>query len=203
MKKNTLTLLLGIFLLPTFAYAEELTLAMGTSTTITASTTEESATSTKANTPPIKSFTVCSQEAIEKRDTHIGSSRSSYNVSMTNALNERKNREKAAVAIVDASDKKDAIKVSVDTYKNQTKAAQNTLTQTRKIVWQEFEDDIKRCREIEDQLVNRAPIEKTTATDEQPSMNTRMMKVEEVAPEPKTIKETIKAQIETFFSLFN
>ena len=202
MKKNTFALTATILLLlPTLTHAQEGLLAMEATTTISVVENEETATTT----PTIKSFTVCSQEAIEKRDTNIATSRSAYNVTMTNALNERKNREKAAVAIEDLGNKKEAIKLSADTYKNQTKVAQNTLTQARKSIWQTFENDIKRCREIEDQLVKRTNSEKATTTEEKvaPAARSMMMKTVVEEPETKTIKETIKTQIETFFSLFN
>lgn len=190
MKKSTFTLtLLGLLLFPGFAYAEEIILAVGTSSV-------SISTSTASSTPPAKPFTICSQEAIERRDTNIASSRSTYNIAMTNALTERKNREKAAVAIENEEKKKDAIRLSVDSYKNQTKAAQNTLTQTRKALWQTFENDIKNCRDAEESVISKdtQPEEKTK--------NTAMKKpTEEV--EVKTMKETIKDKIETFFSLFN
>ena len=200
MKKTTLTLtFLSSLLLPTFVSAEEISLP-GIGVVISSSSSQSSTTEAVV---PVKPFTLCSQEAIEKRDTDIASSRSAYNITMTNALNERKNREKAAIAIEDEKDKKDAIKLSVDTYKNQTKAAQNTLTQTRKIVWQNFENDIKRCRDTEGQAASNQPMMlKSVESGERGESAAMMMrKVEE--PEMKTIKETIKGKIDTFLSLFN
>lgn len=191
-----------LILSPSFAYAEMSELAIGTTSAsvITSSSSEI----VKEEMPSIKSFTECSQEAIEQRDTNIAASRSAYNVTMTNALNERKNREKAAIALKDEKERKEAIKASVDTYKNQTKTAQNTLTQARKVLWQTFENDIKQCRETAEQLTEDTAFSSSTTTEEKP---TRMMKIGEDSDtktsDTKTIKETIKNQIETFFSLFN
>lgn len=188
MKKTTLHItLLGLLLVPSFAFAEEITLAIGTSTVSTS-------TSSSINTPSIKPFTICSQEAIERRDTNIASSRQTYNVAMTNALTERKNREKAAIAVEDQDKKKDAIRSSVDSYKNQTKAAQNMLTQTRKALWQSFENDIKNCRDTE---------ESTIAKDNQPEEKVAKIIKKTEENEVKTITETIKDKIETFLSLFS
>ncbi len=196
MKKNTLTLLISfLVLIPVFSYAEE--------TASTSPITEKPkitevalniSTSTTASTTPFKDFTLCSQEAIEVRDTAIAASRSSYNVSMTNALNERKKREKASVAIQDEEKRKDAIKSSVDAYKYQAKTAQNTLTQSRKVAWQTFEDTIKVCRE------NQA---KEEILLEQSSTSTEINMFRIDTSEPKTFKEAIKAQIESIKSLFN
>ncbi len=197
MKKTTLTFtFLSFLLLPSFVNAQEIALT-GTNV-VTASTSS----STLEATVSIKPFTLCSQEAIEKRDTDIAASRSTYNIMMTNALHERKNKEKAAIAKEDSKDKKDAIKVSVDTYKNHTKGAQNTLTQTRKILWQNFENDIKKCRGIEEQSISNQPTTlKTGEPSEKADPAVIMRKAEEL--EVKTIKETIKGKIDTFFSLFN
>lgn len=185
MKKISINIaLLAAILVPSFAYADELAVITSTSSSV----------EIMASTTQVMTFTTCSQEAIEKRDTSIAASRSAYNVTMTNALNERKNREKAAIALTVESEKKDAIKNSVDAYKNQVRVAQNTLTQLRKVAWQDFEDDIKECRTLETTA-------EATSTEEKPLGRAMMMKVEEA--ENKTIKETIKGKIETFFSLFN
>ncbi len=148
MKKQLLQASIGIlFLLPLYTFAEEASSSVpvvnkdATSTETVSSSTPET---------PKQNFTLCSQNAIEVRDTSIATSRSIYNTAMTNALKDRKNREKAAVAITDEAEKKDAIKASVNTYKNLVKSAQNNLTQARKIAWQTFEDDIKKCHDIED-----------------------------------------------------
>lgn len=209
MKKTTLTFtFLSFLLLPSFVSAQEIALVDinigSTSSSLVSSSTVSS--STTEAIVILKPFTLCSQEAIEKRDTDIAASRSAYNITMTNALNERKNREKAAIALEDGKDKKDAIKVSVDTYKDQTKDAQNTLTQTRKILWQNFENDIKKCRDTEDQSTpHQSAMLKTAKPSEkaEPAMMMRKVEEPEVKTITETIKETIKDKIDTFFSFFN
>jgi flagellar biosynthesis GTPase FlhF len=206
MKKNILALFTGtLFLIPLYGYAEELPVKLATAATTT--TTEEIATgTTTASTTPVRTFTTCSQEAIETRDTRIASTRATYNTSMANSLLERKNKEKAAVAIIDEDDKKDAIKASVENYKSQAKAAQSILVQARKLAWQTFENDIKKCRDIQnDETASAQDIATPTATSEQAPMMRKMEKSVEKTEEKetKTIKETIKAQFESFKNLFN
>jgi hypothetical protein len=200
MKKHTVILgTLLAFIIPLYSHAEDLPLTVG-STTITKEEKSDATT-----TPKIRTFTICSQEAIEVRDTAIATSRLTYNISMSNALTERKNREKAAVALEDEGAKKEAIKASVETYKHQAKTAQTTLTQARKTAWQTFENDIKKCRELED-------VEQVLAssTDEHPQMSKMMMKKsgedeakESKKEEAKSISDVIKVKLESLKSLFN
>lgn len=206
MKKNILALFTGtLFFIPLLGYAEELPLKLATAATTTI--LEEVATgTTTASTTPVKTFTTCSQEAIETRDTRIASTRATYNTAMANSLLERKNKEKAAVAIVDEDDKKNAIKTSVENYKSQAKAAQTILVQARKLAWQTFENDIKKCHDIQnDETVSAQDLAIPTPTSEQAPMMRKMEKSVEKTEEKetKTIKETIKAQFESFKSLFN
>jgi hypothetical protein len=202
MKKHLLTIAAGfLFALPLYGYAEEIPqTVLGVATT-----TKEEATSTAA----VKSFTTCSQEAIEARDTKIAASRLTYNTAMANALTERKNREKAAVAILDEDDKKDAIKASVDTYKHQAKAAQTTLTQARKLAWQTFDNDIKACRDLEQVADDAAQVIKAEE-DQTPVARTMMMKkgteteiTETKTTDSKSFKDTLKDKLESIKSLFN
>lgn len=158
---------------------------------------QNEATTTASSTAPIKSFTLCSQQAIENRDTKIATSRSIYNAAMTAALTERKNKEKSAVAIADSDDQKAAIKAAVDAYKTMTKNAQNTLVASRKTVWQNFESDIKACHELQDEEISTEKSEK--AIKEVSSEPTVMKKLDDSA-ETKTIKESI---FNTIRSLFN
>jgi osmotically-inducible protein OsmY len=206
MKKNILTLLVGtFFLIPVFGYAEELPIKLATSATTTI--TEEGDTgTTTASTTPVRTFTTCSQEAIEARDTRIASSRFTYNTEMANALIERKNKEKAAVAISDEGDKKDAIKASVESYKNRAKAAQTILVQARKQAWQTFENDIKNCHEIldDDTSSSQDVTSQSPVSDQAPMMRKMEKSIEKrEEKETKTITETIKAQFESLKNLFN
>ena len=195
MKKQLLQTSLGIlFLLPFSLYAAED--AVLPSATIKESSTSTAGTATSTDstaTSAVQLFTECSQQAIEDRDTKIAQTRVLYNTAMAKALIERKNREKAAVAVKDEDDKKTAIKASVDTYKNQAKAAQNTLSQARKLAWQTFENDVEKCHELESEGMNK---EQGTS-----SATTTFKKVE--IQETKSIGNTIKAQFESFKSLFN
>lgn len=188
MKKQLLRILLpSLMLLPFYVHAEE---ASSTITNPVKDTKEIVVTSTSSTPegPAPSDFTLCSQEAIELRDTSIASSRSIYNIAMANALKERKNKEKAAVAITNQDEKKDAIKVSVNTYKNAVKNAQNNLTQARKAAWAAFENDIKKCHEMEE--VSKSEEEGVPTGSTTPTTK----KIEE--GEPKNIFETIR-------SLFN
>lgn len=210
MKKQLLTVGASIlFLFPLYGYAENTQSAVLAVSSFKEDFKEEVSTSTATSTK-VMTFTICSQEAIEARDTKIASSRLTYNTAMANALTERKNREKAAVAIVDEKDKKDAIKASVDTYKHQAKAAQTTLTQARKLAWQTFDNDIQACRDLEQTTEDSDTVLKTD--DEQPAPVTRTMmmkkgddgEVKELkTPEPKSFKDTIKDKFESIKSLFN
>lgn len=203
MKKYLLALSIGaLSLIPLYGYAEEAPVKLASIATTTIAEESDTA-STTASSTPVWSFTLCSQEAIETRDTKIAASRATYNTAMANALTERKNREKAAVAILDEADKKAAIKASVETYKAQSKAAQNVLTQARKLAWQTFENNIKKCRDLEDTQTIFTEEKKTEPTlmSEQTSVTKKMEKTEE--KEVKTFTETIKAGFENFKSLFN
>ena len=206
MKKNFIILLSGIaFFIPLYGYAEEIPTKLATST-ITITAEEGTFSTTTASTTPVRTFTLCSQEAIEARDTKIASSRLIYNTAMANALTDRKNKEKAAVAIVDESAKKSAIKTSVESYKNHTKGAQTLLVQARKIAWQTFENDVKECREIksEENLVSQETYLIDSTSEQTPMMRKAEKSVEKgEEKETKTIKETLKSQFENFKSLFN
>ncbi len=195
MKKQLLQAGIGIlFLLPLFGYALE---EASSSTPFTSTSSKEILSSTSTEevaTSSIHNFTLCSQEAIESRDTKIASSRMVYNTAMAAALNDRKNKEKAAVAIASEDDKKSAIKKSVDTYKTSAKHAQNVLVQARKGAWQSFENDIKKCREVQDEQI--------ISEEKESALVESSMKKSEPS-EAKTIKETIKAQFDAIRLLFN
>ena len=139
------TLLLGIpflFLTPLSLFAlSDLTLATNAPLAKESLILVEASSAVEASSST-STLTECSQQAIEDRDTAIANSRTLYNNAMTKALTERKNREKAAIAMKTEEERKIAIKASVENYKNQAKAAQNALTQARKLAWQTFENDI-------------------------------------------------------------
>jgi DNA repair ATPase RecN len=132
--KTLVTFGLLVIIAPLYSKAESV--ASSTPESVIASSTEMIAT-----------FTSCSQEAIEKRDTSLAFARTDYNNAMNEALLARKEAEKKNVAIINEKEKKEAIKESAENYKNSAKEAQNTLTQSRKSIWQTFDTDIKNCRE--------------------------------------------------------
>ena len=210
MKQSLLTTAIALSLLfPLYGYAEEDASSTPTTPIKVSSSSEETVIEETAVSPDTN-FTLCSQEAIEDRDTKIATSRSLYNTAMANALNERKNKEKAAVAITNENKKKTAIKASVDLYKNLVKTAQNNLTSERKIAWQEFEQDLEKCREIQDteqKTQNSAPSEAVSEEGDKKEISRAFQMEAPVKKEDdegtKMIKETIKAGIESLRSLFN
>lgn len=134
-------------------------------------------------------FTLCSQEAIEQRDTEIAKARSLYNTQMNEALQKRKEREKKAVAMKEG-EKKQAIKVSAEEYRTDAKTAQNELSEARKEIWKTFEEDVERCREAHKEA--RALTAPTNLGQE------RKAEVMEI----KSFKDSIRAQIESLKALF-
>ncbi len=134
----------------------------------------------------MQDFTLCSQQAIEERDTRIAASRTLYNQAMNNALQERKRNEKLAVAIKQDDEKKSAIKKSVESYKTLAKSAQSSLTSARKEAWKNFEDNLEACRTLQN------PKDKQADEDVQGG-ETNTLKED-------TIKDTI---LNTIKSLFN
>ncbi len=177
-------------------------------------------------------LTACSQSSIEIRDSAIGSARTAYNNSMSIALEARKNAEKVAVAIEDAGDKKDAISVAVEEYKKSVTQAQDGLTKARKEAWLAFEVNTKGCREISKDKreafvaemkteaqakdaaldtkssLRAAPAAAPTAATMQANLKTTQtaatanVVVEDHKAEPKTFREALKDQIDSFLSLF-
>ncbi len=181
MKKYLTHILLASIIAPSFAYAEEPSQAQTPSTSVKVEEVVIPET-------PEQLFTTCSQDAIESRDTKLTQARTTYNNAINKALNDRKNEEKAAVAIKNDKEKKEAIKESVDTYKAQIKTIQNTLTSARKTVWQNFENDVKTCREL-------------YSTDNKEKSDNEAKSIEEKkeTPEPKTMKESFLGSIKSLF----
>ena len=149
--------------------------------------------------PALNDFTLCSQEAIESRDTRIAASRSIYNTAMANALNERKNKEKTAVATTKEEDKRAAIKTSAENYKSLVKNAQNTLTQSRKTAWAMFEDDLQTCRDLQNKTEEETKTENFDSFSSYEKQGERKSEVEQ----PTTFKNTLKAGFDSIKSLFS
>ncbi len=193
-------LLLGAFLFPLIANAEE-------ATTIVATSTASSSTIvvTKAQL-----FTSCSQDAIESRDTKLAQARGSYNTAMSNLLLERKNVEKAAVAIEDEKEKKTAIKESVEKYKTEVKTIQSTLTQSRKTIWQNFENDTRVCREFLEKTDEEKADEKAEKRAAKEIGKKEVSEAKEIRKEEKkeenetkSVKDSIFDSIKSLFSKEN
>lgn len=146
-------------------------------------------------------FTVCSQNAIEKRDTAITEARATYNTKMTEIVTKRKEKEKAAVAIVIASEKKTAIKVAVELYRKESLAAQETLTESRKIIWETFEADVQACRE--GQEGENATSTAVAAANVTATTRTMQAETTEEKEEHKTLRESLKSGIDAIKSLFS
>ncbi|MBP6888225.1 MAG: hypothetical protein KBC21_00835 [Candidatus Pacebacteria bacterium] len=193
-------LLLGAFLFPLIANAEEATTTVATSTTSSSTIVV-----TKAQL-----FTSCSQDAIESRDTKLAQARGSYNTAMSNLLLERKNVEKAAVAIEDEKEKKTAIKESVEKYKTEVKTIQNTLTQSRKTIWQNFENDTRVCREFLEKTDEEKADEKAEKRAAKEIGKKEVSEAKEIRKEEKkeenetkSVKDSIFDSIKSLFSKEN
>lgn len=164
----------------------------------------ETSTSTQPNTDAYAQiFTVCSQNAIEKRDTAITEARATYNTKMTEIVTKRKEKEKAAVAISNSSEKKAAIKAAVELYRKESLVAQETLTEARKVIWETFETDVQTCRDAKEGTTSIATTTPASATVGTPA-NTRAMKIEitEEKEDTKTLRESLKSGIDAIKSLF-
>ena len=188
MKKYLLsTLLLSAILVPGLASAQ----ATATTTVVT----------------PAENFTLCQQASIEKRDTSLGEARTAYNTSMSAALSTRKDAEKAAIGLTDATAKKAAIKVATDAYKVSVTNAQNTLKSARASALTSFEADVKNCRDqrLSDHTT-KVTERKTEVAEKQAEIQTlqaeRKAAVEVKQSEIQTIRETFKARIDALRSFF-
>jgi hypothetical protein len=194
--KKTLTLFtLSLAFIPFFASAQ----ATGT----VASSIE--ATGTPATQAQI--FTACSQSAIDIRDSSIASARTTYNNSMTLALDARKESEKKAIAITDNGGKKEAIINTVNEYKKAVTQAQDALTQARKDAWDAFETNTQNCRDPHNDASGTKPQAATFKASNKASLRTlqatdQASSSDEVKTEVKSLGDTIKAQIDSIKRFF-
>jgi hypothetical protein len=187
-------LLLSFLLVPSFVSADDVSDTQATSTTASSTIVLSKS----------QIFTACSQDAIELRDTRLAQARGAYNNAMNTLLVERKDAEKEAVAIEDEKEKKEAIKDSVDNYKVQVKVIQNTLTQSRKAIWQNFENDTKTCRENLEKKNDDESKDAKKSLKEAPEARamSATMAVDakkEAAPEQKSVKESLFSSIKSLF----
>ena len=121
--KFIITLLGTAIFVPMFASAQATTASTSTVPVVVV------ATSTPAT------FTLCSQAAIEKRDTAIDTTRNTYNAATQSALNIRKEALKQAEALATTTERIAAKKLAVENYRTTLKAAQNAYSTARKLAW--------------------------------------------------------------------
>jgi NADH dehydrogenase/NADH:ubiquinone oxidoreductase subunit G len=151
-------------------------------------------------------LTACSQASIEIRDSAIGSARTAYNNAMAVALDARKEAEKKAVALLDADEKKAAIKAAVESYKKAVTQAQDGLTRARKDAWATFETNTKNCRDVNnDNRESFVAEKKETVEAKKTELRTMQAEtkasIEEQKTDIKTLRETIKDALKAFFKI--
>lgn len=183
MKKNNIitSLVLALAFLPLYAGAQSVP-------TSSVPVSAQGAAATEAQI-----FTACSQASIEARDNAIGAARNAYNVAMATALGARKDAEKGAVALEDAGDKKDAIRVAVEAYKKAVTVAQENLTTARKEAWSEFEANTNRCRDISKEVRSGVAAEKKAE---------QKAEIEDSKKETKTLREYFLDQLDSLRNFF-
>ncbi len=112
-----------------------------------AQSTSTVATSTATSTQTVvQSSTLCTQNAIRKRDAALVTARNLYNASMTVALEARTLAEISAIAVGDEDSQNDALKSAATVYGAQVKQAQEILKSTRQDVLSVYDEEIRKCR---------------------------------------------------------
>lgn len=140
------SLILTAFISPFFAHAE-------------------TATSTLPVSKP--TFTSCSQEAVETRDTAISVARQAYNDTMKKALDSRKEGLKVALLFEETDAQSEAKKVIYDNYKVAQQKSQSTYSTTREAAWAMFDADMKACRDARKVANEKALAEKKIVKEKQ------------------------------------
>jgi len=193
------TLALGMASLPVLASAQ-ISVNLSATTSISATT---------GIVTEAQLLTACSQTSIEIRDSAISSARTAYNNSMSVALDARKEAEKKAVALTDAGEKKDAIKIAVENYKKDVTQAQETLTKARKEAWAQFETNTNACRDMSKDKKEGFVTEKKTITDTKKSElravhieSKTEIQADERKAETKSLRETFKEQLDVLRAFF-
>lgn len=176
-------LLLSAMLIPSLASAESPTTAVSTSTPTSS-----------------QIFTLCQQAAIEKRDTSIAAARTAYNTTMSQALDTRKNAEKATVAITDTVAKASAVKTAVNSYKRAVVSAQGTLTKSRKDALAVFETDTLKCRQNRRDERSASVAEKKSEIGA--SSTETKSQMQNIRSEQKTQAETKRSEIKILRDTF-
>lgn len=91
----------------------------------------------------------CMQAAIEKRDTAIVTSLTSFTSALTASLQTRKDALKAAWALTDATQRNNAIKAAWAAFNGTWKKGREALNTGKKTAWKTFRTDAKTCKQPE------------------------------------------------------
>jgi cytochrome b involved in lipid metabolism len=138
---------LNTFLIGTLALGATPTIQAPSVATPTPSTNQAVAATTSGQLLTInQTYTLCTQTAIRKRDTALIAARSTYNASMTQALDARTIAETNAVAIADDSTRQATLVSAATAYGNQVKTAQDVLKKSRQNILASYDADIKKCK---------------------------------------------------------
>ncbi len=171
---------------------------------------------------PAQVFTACSQLSIGKRDTDIADARAIYNDAIADALTARKEAEVKLVGIDDPTEKKLAIKASLETYKSSVKAAQDALIKARSDAWTAFGAYMKVCNDTQkDNRKNimdekRVELKNVTTTKKIESKQIQAVKKEELRKadsdektqsiqsktDEKPVKNSFLDQLDSIFGFF-
>lgn len=87
----------------------------------------------------------CMQDAVEKRDTSIITSMTTFSTSMTDTLTKRKEAIKTSWTLDPQETRDLARKVAWDNYKTDAVNAKQTLKASRAKAWEQFRADRKTC----------------------------------------------------------
>jgi hypothetical protein len=88
----------------------------------------------------------CMQNAVEKRDTSIGTALDTYTTAAKAALSARTTALKAAWAITVKKDRKTALTTAWTTYKKAIQDARSAFKTGKKTAWDTFKTDSKACK---------------------------------------------------------
>lgn len=145
---------------------------------VSAETQSTSTISISSTSTPAQVFTACSQLSIEKRDGDIADARVIYNDAIADALKARKEAEVKLVGIDDPTEKKLAIKASLEAYKASVKSAQDALIKARSDAWTAFGTYMKACNDT--QKDNRKAIIEEKRTELKNSVTPKKAEVKQI-----------------------
>lgn len=88
----------------------------------------------------------CMETAVDKRDTAIMNAIDTFHTAVKTALTTRKDALSAAWGNTDTTARKEALKTAWTNWKNEAKAARQSLNTARKSAWSTFQTDRKACK---------------------------------------------------------